>query len=104
MFYNVGEDTGYAEIYGVMEGSMQMIDQHEILETRTFGFDNIHRNVLSTVLSPEFQGPFCQFLERKFPEFDKFLVTGVYYPSVVKTPHKRFQRVMYQCTPVRGEK
>jgi len=97
MFFNVGEDTGYAEVYGVNADGPQQIDQHEILATRTIGFDNIHRNVLSTVLSSDMQGPFCRFLQRKFPEFDNFLVTAVYYPSIVKAPHKRLQRVVYQC-------
>ena len=97
MFFNVGEDTGCAEVYGVNAEGYQLIDPHEILATRTIGFDNIHRNVLSTVLSNDLQGPFCQFLQRKFSEFDNFFVTAVYYPSVIKTPHKRLQRVMYQC-------
>lgn len=97
MFYNVGESSGYTEIFGVNADGIQLIDQHEILETRTIGFDNIHRNVLSNVLSAEMKEPFCRFLGRKFPEFDGFLITGVYYPSVVQAPHKRLQRVVYQC-------
>ncbi len=97
MFYNVGEDSGYTEVYGVNADGMQLIDPHDILRTRTIGFDNVHRNVLSVVLDPYFQDDFCRFLDRKFPDFDNFLVTGVYYPSVVKSPYKKIQRVMYQC-------
>ena len=97
MFFNVDESYGFAEVYGVKDGQAQLIDPHEILRTRAIGYDNIYRNVLSTVLSPHFQGPFCRFLERKFPDFDGFVVTAVEYPSVIKERHRRLQQVVYQC-------
>lgn len=97
MFYDVGDDYGCAEVYGVNAQGAQQIDPHEILATRTIGFDNIHRNVLSLVFAGHMQGPVCRFLERKFPEFDNFLITAVHYPSVTKTPRQRLQRVLYQC-------
>lgn len=97
MFYDVGDEYSCAEIYGVNADGIQQIDPHEILATMTFGFDNIHRNVLSIVFADSMQSPVCRFLEHKFPEFENFLITAVHYPSVTQTPHKRLQRVMYQC-------
>ncbi|OGX24934.1 MAG: hypothetical protein A2787_03185 [Omnitrophica WOR_2 bacterium RIFCSPHIGHO2_01_FULL_48_9] len=97
MFYNVEDDYGYAQIYGVNVDGVQEIDPHEILATRTIGFDNIHRNVLLVVFGEAMPGQVCRFLERKFPEFDNFLITAAQYPSLTQTPHKKLQRVLYQC-------
>ena len=97
MFYNVDNDYGGAEIYGVNADGVQQIDPHEILATRTIGFDNIHRNVLLVTFDQRMQGNVCRFLERKFPEFNNFLITAVQYPSLTRTPHKKLQRVLYQC-------
>ena len=97
MFFHVDEQFGYAEVYGVKDGVPQPIDPHQIILTRFIGFDNIHRNVLSSVLEPQLQRPFCNFLKKKFPYFDDFLVTAVHYPSVTETPHLRLQKAIYQC-------
>lgn len=97
MFYNVDDQFGYAEVYGVKEQMTHLIDPHDILETRFIGFDNIQRNVLSSVLSTPMQKPFCRFLERKFPEFDRFLITAVQVPSITQQPRIRYQRVYYDC-------
>ncbi len=97
MFFNVDESFGLAEVYGVKEGRTQLIDPHQILTTRAIGYDNIHRNALSTVLSRDVNHDFCAFLKRKFPYFDGFLVTYVQYPSVVKQPFDRRQAVAYEC-------
>ena len=97
MFFNVDEQFAYAEVYGVKNNQPQLIDPHLIFRTRTIGFDNIHRNVLSTVLSPEEEKPFCRYLRWRFADFDRFLVMVVVYPSVVKTPMRRIQRVEYEC-------
>lgn len=97
MFFNVDEVYAGAEVYGLKNGSMQLIDPHDILKTKAIGYDNIHRNVLSTVLDRYDQAAFCSFLKRKFPDFDSFMITAVYYPSVIKTPDKKFYRPAYQC-------
>jgi len=97
MFYNVGDDFGYAEVYGVKNGVPQLIDPHAILQTRAIGYDNINRNVLSTVLSQDLSGSFCPFLKRKFPYFEKFLVTYVSYPHLSGQPFERTQTVAYEC-------
>jgi len=97
MFFNVDERFGYAEIYGIKDNIPQPIDPHQILETRAIGYDNIYRNVLSTVLSRYYQRPFCRYLDWKFPYFDSFAVTQVYYPSVTQSPQKRYQQVVYEC-------
>src|ERR1700735_1446537 len=77
MFYNIGDDFGYAQVYGVKDGQPQAIDPHQILETRAIGYDNINRNALITVLSPGMADSFCPFLKRRFPYFEKFLVTYI---------------------------
>ena len=97
MFYNVEEGYGMAEVYGVKDGQTQLIDPHQILQTRAIGYDNIHRNALISVLVRDVEKPFCDYLIRKFPYFDRFLVTYVQYPSVIKQPFERLQNVAYEC-------
>ena len=97
MFFNVDEAYGGAEVYGLSQGQPQLIDPHKILETKAIGYDNIHRNVLSEVLSPYRARSFCGFLKRKFPEFNEFTVVATYYPSVVKEPQQKLYKTMYVC-------
>lgn len=97
MFYNVNDSYGFAEVYGVKNGHPQLIDPHQILQTRPIGYDNINRNALSSVLSAGMEQPFCAFLHRKFPYFDNFLVTYVNYPSLIKEPFERQQGIAYEC-------
>ena len=99
MFYNLGDTTGYVEVYGVKDGNAQFIDPHDILRTRDIMYDNVHRNVLSTIADPALSKSFCRHLERVLPYFDKFVVTSVYHPSLTQEPFKRFQKVQYQCPP-----
>ncbi len=97
MFFHVDDAYGYVEVYGQKGKDVQLLDPHEIFRTRTIGFDNVHRNVLSTVADTHLAKPFCKYLEYRFPYFDRFFVTGIYYPSIVKEPFKRLQQVKYQC-------
>jgi len=97
MFYNIGDNFGAVEVYGVKDGNPQLIDPHQILQTRAIGYDNINRNALLTVLSPEMAGRFCPFLKRKFPYFEKFLITYVEYPHLTEQPLERMQTVLYTC-------
>ena len=62
MFFNVGDNYGNTEVYGVKDGRTQLIDPHQILVTRAIGYDNINRNALSTVLSRDVANDFCAFL------------------------------------------
>ena len=96
MFFNVDESYGLAEVYGVKGSLHERIDPHAIFETRGVWYDNIHRNVLSGILSYQ-EGAFCRLLKRKFPAYDRFLVTAVYYPSIIKTPGKKLYRPAYTC-------
>jgi len=97
MFYNIGDNFGYTEVYGVKDGNPQLIDPHQILRTRAIGYDNINRNALITVTSPGMSDSFCPFLKRRFPYFDKFLVTYVEYPQLIEQPLERTQTVVYEC-------
>ncbi len=97
MFYNIGDNFGHVEVYGVKDGGPQLIDPHLILQTRAIGYDNINRNAMITVLSPEMAGEFCPFLKRKFSAFDKFLITYAEYPHLTEHPLERIQSVVYQC-------
>jgi hypothetical protein len=97
MFYNIEDNFGFAEVYGVKNGNPQLIDPHQILQTRAIGYDNINRNALITVLSPGMQDVFCPFLKRKFPYFEKFFVTYVQYPHLTEQPFERMQTVAYTC-------
>jgi len=97
MFFSVDDQFATAKVYGSMEGQTQLIDPHDIFRTRPIGFDNIHRNIIGEVLEPGLRKSFCSFLKRKFPEFDNFLIAEVYYPSLVRLPSVRIERVAYQC-------
>ncbi len=97
MFYSVGDEFGYVEVFGMKDGRSQLIDPHDILQTRAIGYDNIHRNALITVASRNVAQPFCAFLQRKFPEFDNFMITYVNYPSLTQPSRVRQQRVLYEC-------
>lgn len=97
MFFNVDETYGLAEVYGIKDTQPELIDPHEILETKAVLYDNIHRNVLSTVTHFYYKKTFCQFLQRKFPDYDSFVVVAVYYPSVIKYPGKKLYQPIYQC-------
>ena len=97
MFYHIDDNFNYAEVYGVKNGVPQLIDPHQILQTRAIGYDNIHRNALITVLEPGMAQVFCPYLKRKFPYFDKFMVTYVTYPHLTQEPLEREQLVAYSC-------
>jgi len=97
MFYHVDDRFGFAEVYGVTRNIPRLIDPHDIFQTRTIMFDNIHRNVLSAAADERYAGSFCRFLERKFPYFDNFFVTAVYYPHLFKDRHEHIQQVKYVC-------
>ncbi len=97
MFYDIEDNFGYTEVYGVKDGNPQLIDPHQILQTRAIGYDNINRNALITVLEPGMSNTFCPYLKRKFPYFEKFLVTYVQYPHLTETPMERTQTVAYTC-------
>ncbi|MDE2027065.1 MAG: hypothetical protein KGK03_00580 [Candidatus Omnitrophica bacterium] len=97
MFYNIGDDFGYAQVYGVKDGEPQAIDPHQILRTRAIGYDNIHRNALISVLEPGVSDSFCPYLKRRFPYFDKFIVSYVDYPHLTKQPWARTETVAYEC-------
>ncbi len=99
MFYNVGNSAGYIEVFGFKDGVPQFIDPHDIFETRTIGYDNIHRGILGAVSdrNPQKAMQFCRFLNYKFPYFDKFYVAASYHPDLVKERFERRQRILYQC-------
>ena len=97
MFFNVNDSYGMAEVYGIKNGKAQLIDPHTIFQTRAIGYDNIHRNDLSGMLYTQKEASFCRFLKRKFPDCEGFLVTAVYYPSVVKEPGRKLTRILYRC-------
>ena len=97
MFFRVDESEGYCEVFGKIGDKLEFIDPHLIFNNRWIGYDNIHRNVLITVLQPYYAGTFCQFLKRRFPEYDSFTVTEVFYPSNSRQPGKRFMQVAYEC-------
>ena len=97
MFYNVGNGAGDVEVYGIKNGRPQFIDPHRILPTETIGYDNIHRGVVTSFVSPQMQPQVCGYLRRKFPYFEKFLVAYVSYPSLTKEPFREERQVVYQC-------
>ena len=69
MFFNVDKSYGMAEVYGMRAGQPFLIDPHQIFQTKAIGYDNIHRNMLVSVLSPSFVGSpeQCTALSRSRP-------------------------------------
>jgi len=95
MFYNVGPQASGVEVFGIKDGAPQIINPHDILETRYLGFDNIRRGGLSA--ATDYPQDFCRYLRRKFSYFDSFFVTVVFYPDPVENRQKQMRRVLYQC-------
>lgn len=99
MFFNVNDSYSYVEVYGKKGNSVQLIDPHDIFRTRTVGFDNIHRNILSAASSQELAAPFCQFLKHRLPYYEDFVIIAVSYPAISKDPERRLQEPLYRCEP-----
>ncbi len=97
MFYTVPESEGRAEVHGLKGKERELIDPHRIFENRWIGYDNIRRNVLSTVLNPVYARDFCRYLRRKFPDYDIFEVKHVVYPSNIRYPEKKIVETLYRC-------
>lgn len=98
MFYHVSPQASNVEIFGLDANRLpQLIDPHDILQTRPIGYDNIHRGALFAFADPGNQGRTCAFLRRKFGYFSGFLVTYVQYPDVSKKRHDQQRYVLYQC-------
>jgi len=97
MFFNVSPEEGEVVVYGIKNGQPYRLDPHEIYPVRFIGFDNIHRGIMGQVLDRRMRRPFCRYLKRKIPYFERFAVTYVYYPSVVKNRYQRREKVIYQC-------
>lgn len=97
MFYNVGEIEGRAEVHGFKNGKFELIDPHRIFDIHWLGYDNIRRNILITVLHPHDARSFCRYLERKFPEYSRFAILEVVYPSNIRYPGKKITDIAYTC-------
>jgi len=97
MFFNVDRSYGFAEVYGLRREEPELIDPHRIFETRFVWYDNIHRNVLISVLSAPDAPRFCRYLDRKFPEYDGFAVVYRVYPDLVNRPDETLAQVAYRC-------
>ena len=97
MFFNVDRSYGFAEVYGLAGGRPSLIDPHRIFATRFVGYDNIHRNVLISVLSSRAAPGFCRYLGRKFPAYDGFLVVYAVYPDLINQPQAIQRQAAYRC-------
>ena len=97
MFFNVDRSYGFTEVYGLKHGQPSLIDPHEIFETRFVWYDNIHRNVLISVLSLHDAPRFCRYLRRKFPQYDGFTVVYAAHPDLANRPDEIQRQVMYRC-------
>lgn len=96
MFFRVEDNAGGVEVYGLKDQTAFLIDPHRIFETRWVGYDNIHRNVLSTVADPQRGPDFCRYLQRKFPGYDGFIVAFVSWPSLTNQPDVKNTRFVYR--------
>lgn len=100
MFYRVDDSAGGVEVYGVNQGTRTLIDPHRIFATPFVFFDNIRRGMMFSVAEPGRQWAFCNFLRRKFPEYEDFAVTQYQYPSLTgDKPPERLSGLLYTCNP-----
>lgn len=97
MFYKVDKSFGHVDVYGVTENGYVRIDPHDIVETRTIMYDNIHRGILGAAADQYKRQSFCRLITRKFPQYKKFAINYEYYPDPVVNPQDRVQRVLYTC-------
>ena len=99
MFYEVGPREGHVEVYGAHGRTLERIDAHDIFATRWLLYDNIHRNVMVSVLSRPDAEPFCRFLRRKFRDlgYDGFVVAYAECPDVTERPQRWFRQAAYEC-------
>ena len=97
MFYQVGDGYGTAEVYGIRGETGALIDPHRIFETHWVGYDNIHRNVMVSVLDARRGPDFCRYLRRKFPDYEGFAVMRAVWPSVSRTPELKQAGLLYRC-------
>ena len=98
MFFRVDDSAWNVEVYGINpDNQPQLIDPHDILQTRPIGYDNIHRGALVAFVSPQNRQQACVFLHRKLSYFKSFLVTYVQHPSTSTQPFKQNRYVVYQC-------
>ena len=97
MFFNITPSYGFAEVYGFKDGRPTLIDPHRIFATRFVWYDNIRRNVMVGVLSPNRGQAFCGYLRRKFPEYQRFAVVYRQYADLIGHPDDAQGAVVYQC-------
>ena len=105
MFFQVDKYYGFAEVYVLKSGSKpEKLDPHAIFATRGVGYDNIHRNMLVSVLDSRAGYAFCGYLRRKFPDNGGFVVVHAAYPDLIAEPDKVIRQVMYRCGPPESSK
>ena len=98
MFFRVADYEVRAEVYGQKGDTLELIDPHRIFETRWLGYDNIHRNVLVSILDSGGNEGFCRYLKRKFPEYEDFTVAQVIYGCRPDLRNKAVSREpVYRC-------
>lgn len=98
MFYRVSPAASNIEIYGLdANRNPQLIDPHDILQTRPIGYDNIRRGALFSFADPANQRQACAFLYRKLKYFQGFVVVHVQYPDVSKERFFQQRYILYQC-------
>ena len=96
MFYRIDPSYGFADVYGIRGGTSERIDPHAIFATRAVGYDNIRRNVLISVLNQNVASPFCRYLKRKFPAYERFAVLYAEYPDLIATPDRVLAKAAYR--------
>ena len=97
MFFRIDSSYGFAEVWTQQDDQPIKLDPHDIFSTKAIGYDNIHRNMLIGVLDQHRASDFCAYLQRKFPQYERFAVLYGHYPDVVKEPKRIERQVAYRC-------
>ena len=109
MFYQVDDQSAEVQVWGLQKVKLTgsgsnislsydakfLIDPHDIFRTRTIFFDNIKRGLMFGAVAR--QKPFCDYLEKRFPEYDGYEVKYIIHPAMTEKPESKFERIAYQC-------
>lgn len=91
MYYKLANAWYSIQVYGVRKDKgPEPIDSHRILTTKPVGYDPIRRNLLTEVVPPKSVPDFCRYLERKFPEYDNFLLMFEGYEPLAPEKSAKF--------------
>ncbi len=100
MFLHLDDTFAHFVVYGVKDLKLYELNPHKIIQNRTLFYDNTHRGVLSAIADRETAPSFCRMMDRRFPEFDDFVVALRRYRSLSRQPHIYEEAGIFRCRQI----